>query len=332
MRSLIFFLLTMPGLIAGCTPKDEPSKDEDTGSETSAEETTDSSPESEGTTSESTTGESDTTTETAGDTGGEATGGTTPEASHCEVGDFTLTCDHQTTTVYTGFTGLLPREVHWQVPLGEPPEGGWPGVIVFQGSLFTAELFWIVLDVEIFGFWNQGMLTKTLLDRGFAVITPEAHAGGATAWDTNIPPMSLWWDLSEDNQFMLDIFDNIDAGAFGEVDPGRLYATGISSGGYMSSRMELEYRERFRALAIQSASYATCAGPICSVPELDTGHLPTLFLHGEDDLVVPMSTMEPYYEALLALGVDTEAITQEGVGHAWIDPAPDAITDWFQSY
>ena len=90
--------------------------------------------------------------------------------------------------------------------------------------------------------------------------------------------------------------------------------------------------ERFRALAIQSGSYATCGGPVCAIPALDAGHLPTLFLHGADDVLVPVWTMEPYHEALAGLGVGTEKMIQEGVGHAWIDPAPEAIAGWFQRY
>jgi dienelactone hydrolase len=253
--------------------------------------------------------------------------------SRCEVTELTLTCDHQTTTVFTGFSGLLPREVHWQIPLGEPPAGGWPAVILFQGSLSTAELFWVVLELDTFGYYNQGLVTKTLLDSGFAVLTPEAHAGGFTAWDTNIPPMSLLWEIAEDHQLMLDIFEGIEAGTFGELDAGRLYASGISSGGYMTSRMDLEYRERFRALAVHSASFATCAGPLCVLPEdLSDEHLPTLFLHGDDDPIVPVWTMELYRDALLELGVEVDTVIEPGTGHAWIDDSPTAIVEWFQAH
>ena len=256
-----------------------------------------------------------------------------PLSSRCEAGEGSIRCEHETERLLTGLTGLVPREVHWQVPLGEPPPEGWPAVILFQGSMFSAELFWLVLDFDIFGYYNQGMLTKTLLDRGFAVITPEAHAGGATAWDTNIPPMSIYWDLAEDHQFMLDIFDAIGAGTFGDLDTGRLYASGISSGGYMTSRMDLEYREHFAALAIHSASYATCAGPVCIIPgDLSAEHLPTLFLHGSDDNIVPISTAERYVEALVALGIETDVVVQQGAGHAWIDAAPEAITAWFEAH
>lgn len=250
--------------------------------------------------------------------------------SRCEETADTLTCSHQTTTLFTGYTGLAPRQVHWQVPLGDPPEDGWPVAVLFQGSLFTAELFWVVLDVDAFGYWNQGQVTRSLLDSGFAVITPEAHVGGATFWDTNIPPFSLLWETSADHQFMLDLFDAMDAGEFGPLDADRWYASGISSGGYMTSRMDEAYRDRFSALAVHSASYATCGGPLCVVPSLSADHLPTLFLHGGADLIVPVGTMDTYHQRLVDLGVPTSRIVQPGAGHGWIDAAPDAIVDWFR--
>ncbi|MFK7992116.1 MAG: plasmid partitioning protein [Sandaracinaceae bacterium] len=267
------------------------------------------------------------------DAGGEADGNVPdagPVPSRCAVEGGALRCARRTETLFTGFTGLVPREVHWQVPLGEPPADGWPVVFVFQGSLFTAELFWLAFDTDAFGYWNQVRLIQALLDGGFAVLTPEAKVGGATAWDTNIPPASVAWESSADHRFMLDLFDAIEEGRFGPLDPNRWYATGISSGGYMTSRMDEAYRSRFRALAIHSASYATCAGAVCAVPDsVDAAHLPTLFLHGTADLVVPASTMELYRDRLDALGVETQTLT-EPVGHAWLDAAPDAIAAWFR--
>jgi poly(3-hydroxybutyrate) depolymerase len=252
--------------------------------------------------------------------------------SRCEVGQ-RLHCARHITTLQTGLSGLTPRKVHWQVPVGDPPESGWPVAILFQGSFVSADSFWDVPDSEVLGVWNQGLLTKTLLDAGFAVITPEARLSGAGAWETNIPPMSTNWALAGDNDFMLDIFAAIDDGEFGELDHTRLYAAGISSGGYMTSRMDLEYRDRFRALAIQSASWATCSGPVCGIPSpLSPDHRPTLFLHGTDDAVVPIETMLEYHQALLDAGVETETVIAENVGHAWIDPAPDEILRWFTEH
>ncbi len=250
--------------------------------------------------------------------------------SRCEVSESRLHCSHYTTTLYTGSTGVVPRKLHWQVPVGAAPPEGWPAVVLFQGSFVSADTFWDATPEGAFGLWNQGLLTKALLDGGFAVLTPEARLSGSGAWETNIPPMSLEWSLAGDHYFMRDIFAGIDDGQFGELDSDRLYAAGISSGGYMASRMDLEYRSRFRALAIQSASWATCSGAVCSVPTPQSPeHLPTLFLHGSDDLVVPVSTMLDYHEALLDAGVETQAVIAEGVGHAWIDAAPAEILRWF---
>lgn len=281
----------------------------------------------------STSGADDTSPADDSDAAGDSDSAGDPTASRCTVDGQVLLCAHQSTTLTTGLTGLVPREVHWQVPLGEPPAGGWPAALVFQGSIFTAELFWAVIDTDVFGAWNQGLLTKQLLDSGFAVITPEAHLAGLTAWETNIPPMATLWETGADHQFMLDIFDAIDAGTFGPVDADRLYATGISSGGYMTSRMDEAYRDRFRALAIHSASWATCAGPLCVVPgDLDADHLPTMFLHGTSDAIVPISTMVVYRDALAAVGVETQTVVGEGVGHAWLDEAPTSIVDWFAAH
>ncbi|MEM6294510.1 MAG: plasmid partitioning protein [Myxococcota bacterium] len=316
--------------VLGCNPGsvDVGEGESSTGEATSTDGTTSSGAAVDTTTTQDGASGEGSTTEAAGDSTGVA-----PEGSRCEIQPSTLVCTHQTKTLFTGVTGVAPREVHWQTPLGEPPANGWPAVFLFQGSLFTAELFWTVLDAEAFGFWNQGLLTKALLDAGFVVITPEASLDGNTAWQTNIPPASLAWEESGDHQFMLDLFEELEAGTFGAVDVSAVYAAGISSGGYMTSRMDEAYRARFRALAIHSASYATCGGPACVVPgDLDAAHRPTLFLHGGTDVVVPQWTMELYRDALDAIGVETGTVLDPGQGHGWIDEAPTAIVSWFQTH
>jgi dipeptidyl aminopeptidase/acylaminoacyl peptidase len=132
---------------------------------------------------------------------------------------------------------------------------------------------------------------------------------------------------------MLDIFEAIEAGEFGDVDPDRLYAGGISSGGYMTSRMAVAYPGRFRALAILSASYCWCAGYTCYVPsDLPDDHPPTLFVHGRLDNTVPIWTMTPYEEGLSDGGTPTRLLIDEDAGHHWIEEAPAAILDWFQTH
>jgi dipeptidyl aminopeptidase/acylaminoacyl peptidase len=126
------------------------------------------------------------------------------------------------------------------------------------------------------------------------------------------------------------MLDQMSAGQFGAIDMTRLYATGISSGGYMTSRMAVSYPGRFRALAIESGSYATCLGPLCTIPSsLPTDHPPTLFLHGDADTIVPIATARAYYDALVSQGIEAKFIEDPTAGHQWIPEAPDAVTSWF---
>lgn len=226
--------------------------------------------------------------------------------------------------------GLGKRRVYFQQPLGTPPAGGWPVVLLFQGSFFSAELCFQGVVGEPFGAYYQGLTVKQLLEAGFAVLAPQTHLAGTTFWDTDIPPFTVAWELAPDHKFMLAIFDAIEGGTFGSLNPLRLYAAGISSGGYMTSRMAVSYRGRFKALAIQSASYATCpVGPLCLVPALPPDHPPTLLLAGLLDPLVPEWTVEAYHTRLAAEGHKTELIVGDLGSHEWIPAAPSAVVDWF---
>lgn len=249
--------------------------------------------------------------------------------SRCTVTPERVWCTHETAVVQVG---LEERQVHWQVPVGEAPELGWPVAVVYQGSFFTAELSWDAAATEPIGMYHQARLTQVLLDRGFAVITPETHLDGATYWDTNVLPWAYAWESSADHELVVAILAAVARGDLGPLDTGRLYATGISSGGYMTSRMAVSYPGTFRALAIQSASYATCIGAVCVVPELTADHPPTLFLHGELDLVVPITTVGPYLDALGAAGVPVDSEVDPSAGHEWLEVSPERIADFFGAW
>lgn len=250
-------------------------------------------------------------------------------AAPCTVTATTVDCTYQRRDLPVDLLGLVKRRVYFQQPQGTPPLGGWPVVLLFQGTFFSAELSFHGIQGEPFGAYYQALTVKQLLDAGFAVVAPQTHLVGTTFWDTNIPPWSLAWELSPDHSFMLAIFDAIESGKLGALNAFRLYATGISSGGYMTSRMAVSYQGRFKALAVNSGSYATCGGPLCIVPALPDGHPPTLFLHGQDDLIVPVWTMDLYHTRLVAEGHKTQVILHDGAGHAWIPEAPSAIVSWF---
>jgi len=112
-----------------------------------------------------------------------------------------------------------------------------------------------------------------------------------------------------------------------------MHATGISSGGYMTSRMAISYTEYFKSLVIESASYCTCGGALCLIPsELPDDHPPVLFLHGELDITVPVFTMRWYYDKLVDMGIETQAVVDLLATHQWISEAPDLVYRWFDKY
>jgi poly(3-hydroxybutyrate) depolymerase len=276
---------------------------------------------------------SDTTSDTAADTASDAPEADASTPSRCTVEPDTIRCTRNTEVFDTGFGDYESREVHWQVPVGEAPEQGWPAAILFQGSFYSSERYWEGDRGAVMGLFHRARAVQMLLDAGFAVITPEAQFNGTTYWNTNVAPYATSWSLAPDHEFMLDIFAAIEAGDFGQIDDESLYAGGISSGGYMTSRMAEAYPGRFKALAILSASYCWCAGSTCYVPaSLPDDHPPTLFVHGQLDTVVPAWTMTPYEDGLSDDGVDTRVIIDSTAGHEWVEQAPAAIVEWFETH
>lgn len=251
-----------------------------------------------------------------------------PPGSYCHLVGSDLVCPHR--TIAFDVEGEH-REVHWAAPSGSPPASGWPTVVMFQGSFITAEFTWQASKATPYGAYYQTQTAEFLLDHGYAVLTPETHLDGAGQWDTN-DLLFPDYEASNDHAFMLAILNQLEAGTFGALDHDRLFAAGISSGGHMTSRMAVSYPGQFRALAIQSASYATCAGWICDVGPVPPDHPPTLFLHGERDLVVPVSSMQEYADALAVAGIATRVVLDPDAGHEWIPPAPAEVLAWFDQH
>ncbi len=249
-------------------------------------------------------------------------------AQPCDDDGATITCAHFESRYRDAG---LNRVVLWQLPGGAPPAQGWPAVLVFQGTGHSAVNSFEARVDDAWGGWWQAQLSRSLLEAGYAVIAPGTRLD-ATWWDTNILPWSITWQRSRDHRLMLGLFAGIEAGELGPLDLDALYATGISSGGYMTSRMAVAYPGRFQALAIQSASYASCGGALCSIPALPADHPPTLFLHGEQDEVVPVDTMLAYHQALVDQGTPAETALDPDAHHGWLPVAPEEITGWFEGH
>ncbi len=219
------------------------------------------------------------------------------------------------------------RDVRYQVPEGTAPAGGWPVVIMYQGSFFTVQ-FSRTQGAPFGGYYEVKVIEK-MLNNGFAVIAPDA--GIDLFWETNIPGLIYEW--TADYIFINNLLAAIRNGAFGQINPNKKFATGISSGGYNTSRMAVSFQGEFKALAVQSGSYATCSGPLCIVPSsLPANHPPTFFMHGWLDVVVPWWTMDLYYDKLKSQGIPTDRYTDYFAGHEWVSASADKIYAWFNQY
>lgn len=236
-----------------------------------------------------------------------------------------ITCEHTVVALEVAEDDV--RNVRYQVPLGNAPVGGWPVVFIYQGSYIPVQFSG--RSGQSWGGFNQIRLIRKLLNNGFAVIAPEAV--DRTFWDTNTLGGASY-KSSSDYVYLNTLFDMVADGEFGDLNSNRMYATGISSGGYNTSRMAVSFPGQFRALAIQSGSYATCGGALCFVPSsLPVDHPPTLFLHGTKDWIVPVGTMISYHDRLYDASVQVYSVTDD-VGHEWLQAAPEEILNWFLSY
>lgn len=239
----------------------------------------------------------------------------------------TVNCPSQSLRLPADLLGQVTRGITYQIPQGQAPQQGWPVVFIYQGSYGLINNFFYSSQYP-FGIYYEGKLIQTLLDHGYAVIAPHAIAG--TVWQSNAPVFSRAYTTSGDYRFLSNVLAAIKQGRFGHLNPNRQYATGLSSGGYNTSRMAVSFPKEFRALAIQSASYATCLGPLCSIPkQLPADHPPTLIQQGSLDPIVPWITAQAYYDRLLAQGIKTSFYTEPNGRHGWFPSSPDRVLQWF---
>ncbi len=243
--------------------------------------------------------------------------------SRCSESWYRISCSYNVTKVSS--TSITKRDVFWQVPLGTAPADGWPVAIMYQGTAAPVEFE--RTRYETFGLYYEAKTIKRLLDSGYAVLAP--RAGANIAWQTNLT--GILYPLSADYQFLNNLFDAIDSGVFGNLDGGSKFATGISSGGYNTSRMAVTWPHEFKALVVHSGSYATCAATLCLIPDLDSNHPPTAFVHGLWDPLAPWVAMDLYYDKLRDKGIPTGRLNVSG-GHEWFSGSANYIVNWFNQY
>ncbi|MEP7154480.1 MAG: PHB depolymerase family esterase [Betaproteobacteria bacterium] len=205
--------------------------------------------------------------------------------------------------------GGLQRTYLAYVPRGLPK--GAPLVVVMHGSGEHAA------EIRI----GTGYGFERLADEhGFAVAYPNS-----ASFD--------WNDCSKVGDFRLNGADVDDVGfltALSDkliadigVDRSRVFATGVSAGGFMSIRLALEAPSRFRAVAAVSANVPAPENFKCtSVPQ----GIPVMFMNGTNDPLVPFAGGEVNLLGMFYKGGNVLSSRQSGQYFAdrnQLDSAPD---------
>jgi polyhydroxybutyrate depolymerase len=151
----------------------------------------------------------------------------------------------------------------------------------------------VVLDFHGFSSaeWQESLLTGMSAradERGFLVVYPQ---GVATSWNAGDCCGDAWIDAVDDMSFVRALLDRIETEYC--VDASRVYATGMSNGGFISHRLACELSDRIAAIA-------PVAGVLGVAPETCTPAraVPVMQFHGTADPLVPYEGGTPVVHTL----------------------------------
>ena len=133
------------------------------------------------------------------------------------------------------------------------------------------------------------------------------------------PHAKQWWNVRAVKQLLDTVVQH------NNVDPRRIYLTGLSRGGSACWDMAVQYPETFAAMAVVCGM-----APLPYASWIDK-QLAIWVFHGTEDRVIPFSESEQMVARLRELGYDVTFTSYEGVGHNAWDRAylTDGLFEWF---
>jgi predicted peptidase len=160
-------------------------------------------------------------------------------------------------------------------------------------------------------------LVETRPDFPFVVLTPQCPPPKGQMKD--VPTA---WKPEPLIRLVDHVIENLN------VDPTRVYATGLSMGGYGTWRVVAAYPERFAA-----------AVPICGGGEPDTmacslRRVPIWAFHGAKDPTVPLARSQEIVDAVRCAGGDVRFTVYPDIEHnSWAPTYDnDQVYDWLLSH
>jgi len=227
-----------------------------------------------------------------------------PRSAGCENA-----VDAGTTTIELVTADGLVRTATQLIPAGYDPDLATPLVINFHGFGFTGPAHHASTD-----------LTAVAERETFIVVSPQGSVAPVfqqTFWNTESgsPLAGFDGELVDDVAFTEALIDDLSSRLC--VDADRIHATGLSNGGFFSSRLAC-------TLSARIASVATVAG-VFNPPACDQERpVPLLAIHGTNDPVVPFDATGSNLGDILSL--DDDAVFALLVGERL--PIPEIIDRW----
>ena len=155
------------------------------------------------------------------------------------------------------------------IPIGYNNAGKMPLIFAIHGGSGTPE-----------GMFNIANF-KTIADRDKVVLV--YPAGVQNNWNDGRPTIPNQLGINDVlffNQLCDYMINNY------SVDGAKIYATGISNGGFMSSRLGCELSNRIAAIAVDAATMeAITIAPSC----IPGSPVPAIYIHGTTDPLVPFT-------------------------------------------
>ncbi len=187
----------------------------------------------------------------------------------------------------SGVTGQMgnARQYAVHVPTGYSAQAPVPALFCIHGLAQNPVMFCL----------DTGVAWPTKADQeGFVVIMPNGYMNSWNAGTCCGGAVSAGLD---DVSLMRAIFAEV--GKHVNIDLRRVYATGLSNGGYMSYRLACEASDLFVAVAPSAGAIGTAAigGGTGTTTDLSscapTHKVSILDIHGTSDPLIPYSTQEP---------------------------------------
>ncbi|TKD59137.1 PHB depolymerase family esterase [Flavobacterium sp. ASW18X] len=120
------------------------------------------------------------------------------------------------------------------------------------------------------------------------------------------PHAQKWWNVAAVHQLLEKVVEEHN------IDPSRIYLTGLSRGGYAAWEMAMNYPDTFAATAIVSAMAPT---PYAHWLDRST---PIWVFHGEEDAIMPVKEADEMVAKLQQLNFNVRYTRYPRTGHnAW---------------